>query len=165
MALALQGKREEAFFRERGQPGQEAWGSSAKLQKVEVSPVLESQILPIPTGAYAGRLRLFVREWRDLVPGRQVMESVTGYKIPFLSTLEQAASPPNGGCAVFDAEFISSEVQSARDRGGPALCPLCGSVFIASFYSSKARWLETHDTKPKGTKQICYFGPFQVNHN
>ena len=70
-----------------------------------------------PMGKVAGRLQLFVQNWQKLSSDPSILETVTGWKIPFHSKPTQQHPPRMFSHDREQQSLISKEVDSMLEKG------------------------------------------------
>ena len=72
----------------------------------------------------AGRLALFCENWLQVTRDKWVLDTVTGYKIEFISTPTQQIRPRTGVCSSEEQNLVEEEIRKMLAKGAITILPL-----------------------------------------
>ena len=94
--------------------------------------------ISIPHQVLAGRLRLFVDNWKKLTQDLWVLNTIQGYKIPFSMDPYQKGIPESVVSKEEDV-YISQEIQSLLDKGAVIPAPYHPGNFFSTVFTVPKR--------------------------
>lgn len=93
----------------------------------------------------AGRLRLFTDKWRKITTDKYILNSVSGYKIPFSRISRQYHSPEQRKWSSDELRMIELEIEKMLEKNAIEKCKKDKDQFVSSFFLVP---------KPDGTKRF-----------
>jgi len=87
------------------------------------------QVQPI-----AGRLRLYIEEWKKLTSDKFIIQCLQGYKIPFREIPEQSIPPGEPNWSTHEVKRIKIEIDELLLKQAIVECEDCPGQFISSYF-------------------------------
>ena len=95
--------------------------------------------------SYAGCLKDFIHQWKELTSNKNVLSCISGYKIPFASQIYQSVPPRETLWSTKEIEIISVKISELLVMGAVQRVESCEGQFISKIFIIP---------KPNGTHRL-----------
>lgn len=112
---------------------QESFNVEPEQSPADEIPLKES----LEVSHFAGRLRHYVDYWKTVTSDPAILCSVTGYKIPFTSTVSQKASPAEPNLTSDERIAHRKAIQGLLNKGAISQCEEQKGQFLSKYFLRK----------------------------
>lgn len=92
-----------------------------------------------------GRLKCFVNQWKELTSDKFILQTISGYKIPFTGPVSQANPPVVNFTSNVERDLCAEAIYKLLEKGVIRACEHTPGQFISSFFTVP---------KPDGTRRF-----------